>query len=223
MPGRPRVLDVGCGGGLFLSLLRRQGCEVVGLEPHRRWAEYARATHGFRVETRMVEDPEIQNRYPGYFDAVTLWDVFEHVNYPQDTLLKVHNLLRPGGYLFMDTPCRDGFYHRFGALTYIVSGGRWPTFLNLLYTDSPFNHKQIFSTEEMRDILLLTGFAPERIERRHELSRPYEHYLKRLSGSEALANGLAPLVHLLFRFVRIRNKMIVVAQKERLTVDPGSR
>jgi SAM-dependent methyltransferase len=207
------VLDVGCGGGLFLSLLKQRGAHVTGIEVDHRRAEYARTTYDLTIETRPVENPESQLKYRSFFDIVTLWDVIEHVNFPQETLRASHAVLKQSGFLFIDTPCRDAFYHRFGALSYAVSRGRWPGFLNIMYSGHLFGHKQIFSTGEMQDILSLCGFAIDRIEKQHELSFPYEFYLERLFGSQKCARILLPLVELLFRVVRIRNKMIVVARK----------
>ena len=213
LPGL-RVLDIGCGGGLFLSMLQQQGAQVVGLELSRGRAEYARTVYNLHVENRPVEDLEIQRKYREYFDVVTLWDVIEHVAYPQSTLMKARDILKQDGYLFMDTPCRDSFYHRFGEISYAATGGRLPTFLDIMYNgESVLGHKQIFSTEEMRDILLLSGFEPHLIEKRHELSFPYEFYIRKLLRSWAIAKALVPLVDVFFRFVKIRNKMVVVAQK----------
>jgi SAM-dependent methyltransferase len=209
-----RVLDIGCGGGLFLSILQEQGAQVVGLEISRGRAEYARMVYNLNVETQPVEAADIQIKYQGYFDIVTLWDVIEHVAYPQTTLLKARNVLKPDGYLLMDTPCRDSFYHRFGALSYAATRGRLPTFLDIMYDgESLLGHKQIFSTKEMLDILHLSGFEPRSIEKRHELSFPYEFYLNKILRTRTVAKAMVPLIDALFRVVKIRNKMIVVAQK----------
>jgi SAM-dependent methyltransferase len=209
-----RVLDIGCGGGLFLSMLQEQGAQVVGLELNGGRAEYARTMYGLQIENQPVESPDIQSKYQEYFDVVTLWDVIEHVAYPQTTLVKAKNLLKPDGYLFMDTPCRDSFYHRFGGISYAVTFGRFPTFLNIMYQGkSLLGHKQIFATEEMREILILSGFNPNLIEKRHELSFPYEFYLRKILRSPGVAKAMVPLAEGFFRFVKIRNKMIVVAQK----------
>jgi SAM-dependent methyltransferase len=209
-----RVLDIGCGGGLFLSMLQQEGAQVVGIELSRGRAEYARTSYNLHVETLPVESNEIQNKYQEHFDVVTLWDVIEHVAYPQITLVKAWTLLKYDGYLLMDTPCRDSFYHRFGAISYAATGGGFPTFLNIMYNaNSLLGHKQIFSTEEMQDILFLSGFQAHLIEKRHELSFPYEYYLSRLLRSRAMAKATVPLVDAFFRFVKIRNKLIVVAQK----------
>lgn len=47
-----RVLDIGCGGGLFLSMLAKEGADVVGIELSDSRAEYARSEHGLEVHKR---------------------------------------------------------------------------------------------------------------------------------------------------------------------------
>jgi 2-polyprenyl-6-hydroxyphenyl methylase/3-demethylubiquinone-9 3-methyltransferase len=106
-----RVIDIGCGGGLFLSKLREAGADVVGIEIDHSRAAYCRESR-LTIETEPVESPSIQARHRGAFDVVTMWDVIEHVNFPQDTIAKAVNLLKPTGLLLLDTPCRDAFYHR---------------------------------------------------------------------------------------------------------------
>ena len=84
------VMDIGCGGGLFLSKLREAGANVVGIEVDHGRAAYCREQR-LSIETEPVDDPKIQSRYRGAFDVVTLWDVIEHVNLPQDTIAKAAN------------------------------------------------------------------------------------------------------------------------------------
>lgn len=207
-----RVLDVGCGGGLFLALLAQRGADVVGLEVDPARAAYARDRHGLHIECRPVESERLAERYAQGFDVVTLWDVIEHVNFPQRTLAAARRLLRPGGHLLIDTPCRDSFYHRVGKLTYALSGGRYPTFLDIMYSDHPFGHKQIFATGEMRDLLKRTGFEVQRLEKFHELSFPNEFYLTKLLRSKSLVRVANPMVSLLLKLIRVRNKMLVIAR-----------
>ena len=175
-----KVLDIGCGGGLFLSLLKQQGAEVIGIELSDSRARYAKVKHGLVIEKHPIENEYWQTGYATRFDAVTLWDVIEHVNYPLQTLQSAARVLKQGGLLLIDTPCRDSFYHRFGALTYRLSGGRCPTFLNAMYSSHLFGHKQIFSTSEMKRLFESVGFEVIDLHKFHELSFPYEFYLKKL-------------------------------------------
>jgi len=208
-----KVLDIGCGGGLFLSLLKQAGAEVIGIELSDSRAQYARTKHGLEINKHPIENEFWQKGYANYFDAVTLWDVIEHVNYPFEALQSAANVLKQGGFLLIDTPCRDSFYHQFGAFTYEITGGKLPTFLNAMYSSHRFGHKQIFSTIEMKNLFESVGPEVLDLHKFHELSFPYEFYLKKLFKSEAIVRLLLPVVRVFFKIFKIQNKMLVVGRK----------
>ncbi|HUG33826.1 MAG TPA: class I SAM-dependent methyltransferase [Anaerolineales bacterium] len=208
-----RVLEIGCGGGLFLSLLKEQGAEVTGIELSDSRAQYAKTKHELEIHKRPIEDDFWQKEYIDHFDAVTLWDVIEHVNFPFQTLQSAVNVLKAGGLLLIDTPCRDGFYHQFGVFTYRLTGGRFPTFLNAMYSSHLFGHKQIFSTTEMKQLFEAAGLEVIDLHKFHELSFPYGFYLKKLFKSQLLVNILLPFVKVFFKIFKIQNKMLVVGCK----------
>lgn len=208
-----KILDIGCGGGLFLSLLKQAGAQVTGIELSDSRAQYARTKHDLEIDKHPIESDSWQNGYASHFDAVTLWDVIEHVNYPQQTLQSAANVLKPGGLLLIDTPCRDSFYHQFGEFTYRLTHGRYPTFLNAIYSSHLFGHKQIFSTTEMKKLFESVGFEVIDLHKFHELSFPYEFYLKKLFKSQMLVNILLPSVQIFFKIFRIQNKMLVIGRK----------
>jgi 2-polyprenyl-6-hydroxyphenyl methylase/3-demethylubiquinone-9 3-methyltransferase len=208
-----KALDIGCGGGLFLSLLKKQGAEVIGIELSDSRAHYAKTTHDLVIDKQPIEHDFWQRGYANHFDAVTLWDVIEHVNFPFETLRSAANVLKRGGYLLIDTPCRDGFYHRVGEITYKLTGGRYPTFLNAMYSSHLFGHKQIFSTAEIGELFESVGLEIVDLHKFHELSFPYDFYLKKLLRSQILVRILLPGVKAFFWLFKIRNKMLVVGRK----------
>lgn len=207
------VLDIGCGGGLFLSKLKEEGAVTTGIELSDTRAHYAKTKHGLEIIKRPIED-EYWKDYRGSFDIVTLWDVIEHVNYPFSTLRSAVNMLKSGGILLIDTPCRDAFYHRMGEFTYWLSRGKYPTFLNTMYSSHKFGHKQILSLTEMREMLEAIGMELVELRKFHELSFPYSFYLKKMFRSDLLVKMILPGVHILLTVFPIRNKMLVVGRKK---------
>ena len=207
-----KVIDIGCGGGLFLQLLQKIGFQVFGveLEPYRK--EYC-IQNGINVFNEDITKDDFIKNHDQSFDAVTLWDVIEHVNYPSSQLKTAYEILKKGGYIFIDTPAKDSFYHRFGSFLYKRTQGRFNFFLDIMYSDHIFGHKQIFSTEEMKKELQAVGFEIKEISKFHELSFPYEFYLKKLLKSNFLAKLTKPIVSLLLTIIPIKNKMLVVAKK----------
>ncbi len=210
-----KVLDIGCGGGLFLSLLKKAGAQVTGIELSDSRAQYASMEHALEIHKYPIESDFWQKGYADYFDAVTLWDVIEHVNYPLQTLQSAANVLKQDGLLFIDTPCRDSFYHQFGEFTYRLSRGKYPTFLNAMYSSHLFGHKQIFSTMEMKKLYEAAGLEIIHLQKFHELSFPYEFYLRKLLRSEVLVKLSLPAVGAFFWRFKIKNKMLVIGKRRK--------
>lgn len=83
-----RLLDIGCGNGAWLDLMRSGGCDVYGVEPDQVAASQARAL-GLTVEPDLLAAP-----WPAlYFDAITQNHVIEHLHDPRAILLRCHELL----------------------------------------------------------------------------------------------------------------------------------
>ena len=106
---RGRVLDVGCGRGIMLALLKRAGWEVVGTQVSKNAAAYARDTLGIEV----IEGDLHAAQFPsGSFNVVTLYQVLEHLPNPSAYLNEIHRLLKPGGWFILDVPNAGGFEAR---------------------------------------------------------------------------------------------------------------
>jgi 2-polyprenyl-3-methyl-5-hydroxy-6-metoxy-1,4-benzoquinol methylase len=96
-----RLLDVGCGTGAFLSLARERKWDVYGIEPSTRAGRLAASRHPRRVRIMSLREASFGD---GFFDAVTLLYVLEHVPDPADTLRRAAELLRTDGLLFIVVP-----------------------------------------------------------------------------------------------------------------------
>lgn len=208
-----KLLDIGSGGGLFLNLAQHEKADVLGIELNNSRAFYASTKYSLKIVKRPLEDTEYWRGFAETFDIVTCWDVIEHVNFPQDTINAFTKLLKPGGLVFIDTPYRESFYHRFGEITYALSGGRAPTFLNIMYSAHLFGHKQIFSVRELEIALQRSDLEVLHVNKFHELSFPIRYYLNKLLFSDNLARVTEPLVRALLSVFHVRNKMVVVARK----------
>lgn len=95
-----RLLDAGCGTGLFLEAAAARGWNAVGVDPARA-AMVAASARGLRVIHGHLDDPSLQE---GSFDAVTALQVVEHLPDPRVFLARCARLLRPGGVLLVATP-----------------------------------------------------------------------------------------------------------------------
>jgi glycosyltransferase involved in cell wall biosynthesis/SAM-dependent methyltransferase len=95
------VLELGCGHGGFVALLRWAGFDGVGLELSPWIADFARRTFGVPV---LVGPIERQTIGTGSLDVVALFDVLEHLDDPVATMRRCLDLLRPDGILLVQTP-----------------------------------------------------------------------------------------------------------------------
>jgi SAM-dependent methyltransferase len=95
------VLDVGCGGGLFLHMLREQGAAVVGLDVSPRAAAIAWRVQGVPAFAGKLDAPPLA---PGTCATVTMFHVIEHLEDPRGCLAAARELLRPNGRLIVQVP-----------------------------------------------------------------------------------------------------------------------
>ena len=104
VPLRPgsRLLDLGCGAGMFLRIRRRLGDEIQGVEPSPIGAERARAA-GLPVFLGTLEQFAAEHPDRRY-DIITANHVLEHVPQPVVTLEVMRRLLAPGGYIWTAVP-----------------------------------------------------------------------------------------------------------------------
>lgn len=94
-----RLLDVGCGTGVFLDEARARGWSASGVEVSAYAAEQARQ-RGLEVRCGPAGAGGASD---GSLDCVTLWDVIEHLARPVDVLGECASALRPGGVLALST------------------------------------------------------------------------------------------------------------------------
>ncbi len=86
MVPRGRVLDIGCGDGLMLSLLRDRGCEVAGVDLSEEAVRKCQA-RGIACQVIDIGTQSIPLEM-GSFDTVIMIDVLEHVYDPSVVLKK---------------------------------------------------------------------------------------------------------------------------------------
>ena len=100
-PAPQRVLDVGCGPGLFAQVWAEMGHEVTGLDCTPQMLDRARTRHKQAgLNTTFIEgDAETPPLEDGTFDVVTNRAVIHMLLRPGTAIHRWHRLLKPGGKL----------------------------------------------------------------------------------------------------------------------------
>lgn len=139
-----RLLDVGCHIGVMLEIAQERGWNAMGIEPSS-WAAAKARERGLNVVNATLSNAHLAS---DTFDAVTLWDVVEHLTNPASDLNQVHRILKPGGVAGIHTIDIESPLAR-------LMGPRWPWLMEM--------HLYYFSTRTLRAMLEQIGFEVERV------------------------------------------------------------
>ena len=149
LPSSAKVLDLGCGFGSYVIRAREAGLDAIGIELATFEVEFAKS----RLR-RLRPDEDAERIFqlgdatqlgfdPGSFEAVTFWNVLEHIDDAKSMLRSVDRLLKPGGQILIVCPNYDAtrdeaHYHvpwnarlsrdRTKAIEYLRALGRNPAF-----------------------------------------------------------------------------------------------
>jgi 2-polyprenyl-3-methyl-5-hydroxy-6-metoxy-1,4-benzoquinol methylase len=96
-----RLLDVGCGNGTYLGLMKSLGWDVAGVEIDAKAAASTKSRLGVFVHNGTLEDGPFDE---GSFDVITMTHVIEHVLDPVQFLRLGARFLKPGGQILIVTP-----------------------------------------------------------------------------------------------------------------------
>ncbi|MBN8896398.1 MAG: bifunctional 2-polyprenyl-6-hydroxyphenol methylase/3-demethylubiquinol 3-O-methyltransferase UbiG [Rhodanobacter sp.] len=139
----PRVVDVGCGGGILAEALAKHGARVTGIDLSTLSLKVARqhAERGaLAIDYREIDVETLAREEAGTFDAVTCMEMLEHVPEPARVIAACARLLKPGGVAFFSTINRN-----FKAFAFAIVAGEY--ILGLLPRGTHSYRKLIRPTE----------------------------------------------------------------------------
>jgi ubiquinone/menaquinone biosynthesis C-methylase UbiE len=135
------VLDIGCGYGFFLWGLDHFGYATYGIDSSKVALRVARVRTKAHIA---LSNSETLPFHDDSFDAVTTFDVIEHIENYKGALREVHRVLRPGGTVYIITLNGE-------SLLKSALGRSWSW-----YKDP--THKHLFSPSDLKDVLECCGF-----------------------------------------------------------------
>jgi len=136
-----RLLDVGCGNGIFISEAKKAGYDAWGIDFDKANITLAKTRYGLEKVFCMSVEDALKNLGKNSFDIVTFFEVLEHLDSPVEFLRDVKGLLAPGGVIALSVPNRERFLDTLGA------------------GDAPPNHLTKWNAESLKCFLERMGFT----------------------------------------------------------------
>lgn len=145
-----RILDIGCGDGFHLDLLRRFGkpsWSLEGLDASPVAVAHA-CRRGLHVQQGFIEDSTLPQ---SSYDLILLIATIEHVENPRTFLRAARDLLAPDGRILIVTD-------NVGSLSF-------PMWKDRHWGGYHFpRHFNLFTKDTLRKLAFVSGFTPERLD-----------------------------------------------------------
>ena len=134
LPADARIVDVGCGDGFHLNLLKKYGKKtwtLEGIDLDKRAIEMAEK-RGLLVHYGSVESIDLPHNT---YDLAFMVQTIEHVEKPDKVLLGIRKILKPGGKLVIVTDNTDSLDFKFSKSRH-WGGYHFPRHWNLFNRNS---------------------------------------------------------------------------------------
>ncbi len=140
-----KLLDIGCGIGVFLEVGSERGFDVKGIDINRDILHLVSS----EIRDKITISDFLSFEFKEKFDIVTMWFVIEHLPDTKNILRKVSSLLKPKGILAISTPNAEGLSARL----------KMDWYLSVL----PQDHLVEFSPKGLSILLENRGFSVRKI------------------------------------------------------------
>lgn len=102
-----RILEIGCGTGYLLWLLKKLGAEVVGIDPGKQ-AELGKEKYNIDIIKDYYPSEQLKDK----FDIIILYNVLEHMSDIKSFFINVKNQLKENGRIYCAVPdCEKPIEH----------------------------------------------------------------------------------------------------------------
>ena len=154
-PEKGKILDIGCGAGIFLDIMKEMDWDVYGQDISPFAVKYCE-NKGYTVYKNLSEINK-----EGTFDVITMFDVIAHIPDPLLYLNQCRKLLKKGGILIIKTPSHSNFL--FTVSNLLSFTGKSRTLLHIpaqIYHFNSFSLKKALEEESflLEDIFFINEF-----------------------------------------------------------------
>jgi SAM-dependent methyltransferase len=211
-PTRRRLLDVGCGHGLFIESALKRNFQAEGIEPDGNVVDKARMMTGAVI--RQGYFPDDLDSAMGY-DAVVFNDVLEHIPDLSGALAAASSRLDIGGVLVLNCPDQRGLFYRLADL--LDRFGLHDPFLRMWQVGLPSPHVWYFSATHLVRLGEQAGLSGLHVEHLEPITsaglRQRISYVERQSKFLNAVTAVGVLALLPFLRVLPKDISIVFARK----------
>ncbi|MBF0518634.1 MAG: class I SAM-dependent methyltransferase [Nitrospirae bacterium] len=166
------ILDIGCGRGLFLHIMKQHGWDVSAVEFDKPTAANVSETFGINC---ISGHPDLWTFTAASFDVITLNHVLEHVPWPLEMLNKCNSLLKSGGLIVISVPDFSSIQASYGKE-------------NWFHLDIPY-HLSHFTGDGLMRVIEQHGFEVVKV-RRFDLEYSPFGWLQSLLNSAGVKKNL---------------------------------
>ena len=214
-PDKGKILDIGSSFGWFLHAANQRGWQVVGLEPSKTSIAEMKKAYNYTVVNAQVNGiKDIQHT----FDAVTMWNVLEHLPDPSGVLKVVYEKLNSNGILAIAVPNLNGLITRIIIFVHKLTGSTFDKEADSLYqSDNPFMHVYHFSEKTLRQMLEKSGFEIVKIMKQDIIDTGKIETRLELDHADSRINWLRAfalrLLSKLSQILGMQDELVVYARK----------
>ena len=166
------VMEIGAGIGCTVKQFELAGCRASGIEPHAGFQSFGAQQLRADVSRANLYDLAVQPRY----DLLLLVHVIEHFLSPRQALMRMAQLLKPGGRLYVECPnlaapfaMRDRLFH-FAHIHNFT-----PQTLEMLAARCGFRLERLFQSEDRPNLeMLLIRDDPRQLRHADSYARTLE-------------------------------------------------
>ncbi len=101
-----KVLDIGCGGGVFSEAMAQAGAQVTAIDLAQESLEVAKLhlyESKLNIDYQHISAEDFATQHPESFDVIVCMEMLEHVPQPQSIIKACEKILKNQGFLFLST------------------------------------------------------------------------------------------------------------------------